>query len=124
VFSFPSPELERHRIRTGQLASDERFGNNGFFIVQQSGSSFVLNVIASDGEGWEHVSVRVRGQKRCPTWDEMCYVKNLFWRPEECVIQYHPPEEVYVTLHQYVLHLWKPIGIDIPVPDPMLVGFK
>ena len=55
-----------------------------------------LNIIASDGAewpyggmAWEHVSVS--RPDRCPTWDETCAVKRLFWDDEECVLQFHPP---------------------------------
>lgn len=59
---------------------------------------------------------------RCPTWEEMCYVKDVFWRPDEMVLQYHPPIQNYVNQNNYVLHLWKPIGVEIPLPPDVLVG--
>lgn len=75
---------------------------------------------------WEHVSARARDYKgeRTPTWDEMCWIKNLFWDDEECVIQYHPPKSDYVNNHPNVLHLWKPVGIEIPRPPSIAVGIK
>ncbi len=48
--------------------------------------STVLMCIASDGEGWEHVSITIRGN-RCPNWKEMCFIKDLFWGEEDTVIQ-------------------------------------
>ena len=54
-----------------------------------------LRIIASDGFGWEHVSVSRRD--RCPTWEEMCQIKALFWDEDDCVIQYHPPRSEYVN---------------------------
>ena len=39
-----------------------------------------LTVVWSFGGGWEHVSVSYR--KRCPTWEEMCRVKDMFFEPE------------------------------------------
>lgn len=62
---------------------------------------------------WEHVSVSA---STVPTWGEMCWVKSLFWEPEEVVIQYHPPESQYVNVHGRVLHLWKPVGVVLPMP--------
>ena len=44
---------------------------------------------------------------RCPTWQEMCGVKRRFFEPEDCVVQYHPPESTYVNDHPYCLHLWR-----------------
>lgn len=95
-------------------------GNNGFFMLRRKGVS--MAIVASDGGGWEHVSVST--EHRCPTWDEMCFVKDLFWDDEDCVIQYHPPKSEYVNNCGHCLHMWRPIGQDIPRPDSMLVGIK
>ena len=38
-----------------------------------------LRVLFSDGLGWDHVSVSLAD--RCPTWAEMCFIKDLFLRP-------------------------------------------
>lgn len=77
-------------------------GNNGMFLCKVAhGQS--LRVIASDGGGWEHVSVS--RTDRCPTWKEMCQVKDLFWDDTDCVVQYHPPKSDYVNNHPYCLHL-------------------
>jgi hypothetical protein len=72
--------------------------------------------------GWEHVSVSKKTYT--PTWDEMCYVKSLFWDEEDTVIQYHPAKSQYVNNHPYCLHLWRPTKERVPVPDPILVGIK
>jgi len=77
-------------------------------------------VIASWGMGWEHVSASMNN--RCPTWEEMCLVKDIFWGDDECVIQYHPPKKEYVNLHPYCLHLWKKTGCDFETPPKKLVG--
>jgi len=70
---------------------------------------------------WEHVSVSVK-EKRCPTWEEMCFVKNLFWGLDEVVMQLHPAAHEYVNEHPFCLHLWKPIAAAIPTPPSILVG--
>ncbi|WP_456813633.1 MULTISPECIES: DUF7694 domain-containing protein [unclassified Bradyrhizobium] len=44
---------------------------------------------------WEHVAVST--PRRCPNWEEMCFVKDLFWNEEECVMQLHPPHSQYVN---------------------------
>ncbi|MFA5158143.1 MAG: hypothetical protein WC451_03105 [Patescibacteria group bacterium] len=77
--------------------------------------------IASWGEGWDHVSVSILHKKRMPTWGEMCMVKDLFWNPEETVIQYHPAKSSYVNVHPWTLHLWQPHNLEIPVPRTWLV---
>lgn len=95
-------------------------GGNGVFKVFVKGKS--LHVIASNGGGWEHVSVSK--PNRCPTWDEMCAIKDMFFGPEECVVQYHPPKSEYVNNHPYCLHLWRPIGQEIPRPPADYVGIR
>lgn len=113
---------EKHRVREGRLASDERFGRNGAFDVPLRRGQRVF-VIASDQMGWEHVSVSRRD--RAPLWEEMCEIKDLFWEPEDCVVQFHPPHSEYVNNHPRCLHLWRPTGgIVIPMPMSYLVGFK
>lgn len=82
-----------------------------------------LNVIAVGGEGtgWEHVSVSLADHKsRCPSWDEMCIVKKLFWEESACVVQYHPPEADYVDNAQ-VLHLWRCVDQKFPMPPKVFV---
>jgi hypothetical protein len=78
-----------------------------------------LRIIASHGGGWNHVSVSM--ETRCPTWKEMCYVKDAFFEPEDCVIQYHPPKSKYKNLAPYCLHLWQPQEFDIPLPPSEFV---
>ena len=48
--------------------------------------------------------------------------KDLFWLPEETVVQYHPAKADYVNTHPYVLHLWKQIGSEFPKPPKIFVG--
>lgn len=110
------------------MYSDPSNGNNGLFLIPHfkiHGYSFLAMV--SDGLGWEHVSVSIQSNKktdRCPTWEEMCWVKDLFWSKDEVVIQYHPAESDYVNNHKACLHLWKPIGVVLPVPDSLMVGIR
>jgi hypothetical protein len=119
--SFHVPEKFRFQSPGHSLHSTSAIGNNGAFLVRLRHGQSVF-VIASDGEGWEHVSVS--RQDRCPTWDEMCQVKALFWDDEDCVIQYHPPKSEYVNNHPYCLHLWRPLRAEVPLPDSFLVGVK
>jgi len=81
-----------------------------------------LAIIASWGGGWDHVSVSTA--HRCPAWEEMQEIKQIFWRPDECVIQYHPPEAEYVRNHPYCLHMWRPQQAEIPMPPRIFVGVK
>jgi len=81
-----------------------------------------LTIIFSDGEGWEHVSVSTKG--RCPNWQEMCFVKDLFWAPDDVVMQLHPARSEYVNNHEFCLHLWRPKEQTIPAPPARLVGTR
>lgn len=118
----------KFRIRSGQLKSDDSYGNNGAFTFVYGTTQY--QVIASDGEGWEHASVSVlsfaikdRGKgNRCPTWDEMCIVKDMFWDEEDCVIQFHPPKSEYVNVHPHVLHLWRKCGENYETPPKEFIG--
>jgi hypothetical protein len=71
----------------------------------------------------DHVSVSL-SVKRCPDWEEMCMIKDMFWDDEDCVVQYHPPKSEYVSMHPFCLHLWRPIGIEIPRPPSIFVGIQ
>lgn len=107
------------------LPSDKSLGNNGGFKIPLDKDTTAL-VVASDGVGWEHVSVHIKesGVNETPTWEEMCEIKALFWGPEDCVIQYHPPKSEYVNNHEHCLHLWRPTEVQIPLPPSILTGTK
>lgn len=94
---------------------------NGIFRVTLKHKQ-VVQVMASDGMGWEHVSVSRKD--RCPTWDEMCQVKAIFWDDEDCVMQLHPPRSEWVNNHSRCLHLWRPMGEAIPAPPMYMVGIQ
>ena len=125
---FCVPENARIIGGAGPYNTTSQDGNNGVFAVNFDRPPFkpvMLQIIASDGMGWEHVSVKVAGKDRCPRWEEMCHVKDLFWGPEDVVMQLHPAESEYVNNHPHVLHLWRPSsGEGIPIPNSTLVGLK
>jgi len=79
-----------------------------------------IMVIASFDEGWEHVSASLF--YRCPTWNEMCMVKDFFWGEEDTVIQYHPAKSEYINCHPYCLHLWRPMDLEILCPPKWMIG--
>lgn len=114
---------EKYRVRNGRYQSSRNDGNNGCFVISFSGRTTAF-VIASDGMGWEHVSVHMHtdDKDRIPTWAEMCKIKDLFWDEEDTVVQYHPPKSEYVNMHKYVLHLWRSTEFDMPRPPSILVG--
>lgn len=123
---------EKNRVRAGRMASDETAGNNGAFLFQADYAKLArspefLFVIASDGMGWEHVSVSLQG--RTPTWAEMCRIKDEFWGPEDVVLQFHPARSQYVNFATNCLHLWRAIDtrgnpLEQRVPPTYMVGPK
>lgn len=116
--SFHVPE--KFRIKAGPFKSDPSIGNNGLF--EWGTLKGRIRIIASDGAGWDHVSVSF--EKRTPNWEEMCAVKALFWDDDDCVLQFHPPKSEYVNFAQHCLHLWKPQSCFIPTPPSWMVGPK
>lgn len=82
------------------------------------------SVIWSNGGGWDHVSVHPFERKRVPTWDEMCRLKDMFFDPEEVVVQYHPARSQYVNNLDNCLHLWKPQNVEMPTPPSIMVGYR
>lgn len=116
--------LDRYRDRETERRCYGRDGDagNGVFKVYVKKRSF--NIIASSDLGWEHVSVSPGNQRRktCPTWEEMCAIKDMFFDEEERVVQYHPPKSEYVNQHPYCLHLWRPTEERMPFPPSIFVG--
>lgn len=81
-----------------------------------------LHFIFSKGLEWEHLSVST--PVKTPTWEQMCKMKEIFWEDDEVCMELHPKKEDYVNMHPYCLHIWKPIGIEIPTPPSILVGIR
>ena len=70
---------------------------------------------------------------KTPTWDQMCKMKEIFWKDDETCIEYHPAKDQYVNMHSHCLHIWRPVIDDnflneskeqFPVPPHFLVGFR
>lgn len=97
----------------------ERFFGQGWIKLRGHRICDAAGVVFGSSEnGWEHISVSF--PNRCPTWDEMCVAKDIFWREDEACIQVHPAREVYINVHKYCLHIWRPKdGKLILPPDAM-----
>ena len=78
-------------------------------------------VIWSTGGGWDHVSVAAFKSWYVPSWKEMCIIKDIFFRPDEWAVQYHPAESRYVNVKENCLHLWRPQNIFLPTPPIFFV---
>lgn len=96
---------------------DERPPDGCCGFVKLGSLSFKFQ--ASWGFDWDHVSVS--RENRCPSWEEMCKAKDIFFNDHETVIQYHPAKSKYVNNHPFCLHLWRPQVDRIPIPLPMMV---
>lgn len=114
---FHVPEKYRFYKPGDKYHSTPAYGNNGKFFIPRK--KIILQCMASDGEGWEHVSVSTA--KRCPNWPEMCFIKELFWDDEDLVVQYHPAKSNYINVHPHCLHLWRPVYLDVQIPVPPLI---
>lgn len=91
----------------------------GCFEMKIYGSK--LRIIATAGDGWDHVSVS--RQTRCPSWEEMSWVARKFFG-DEPAMQLHVGSDDHVNHHKYCLHWWRPQAIDIPLPPYWMVGPK
>lgn len=94
-------------------------GGCGRLFMKTDHLNKAATVVWSWGGGWDHVSVSFRN--RCPTWDEMCIVKDLFFYPDECCIEYHPAAADYVNNMPYCLHIWRPQNQELPRPPKNFV---
>jgi hypothetical protein len=120
--------FQRFRMRD-EVSRSTFFGipesDGGAFMFPAGSAAFgykakaTLMVIAANGDGWDHVSVSTKA--RCPEWGEMMLIHRLFFRPDEVTVQYGMPEADHISVHPYVLHLWRPHGVVLPVPPPIMV---
>ena len=96
-------------------------GGNGVFSLPFPRTSVYLLCVASNGDGWDHVSVSL--SNRCPNWAEMEHVKRAFFKDDETAMQLHVPPSDHVNHHPHCLHLWRPNdGREIPRPPAIFVG--
>jgi hypothetical protein len=91
----------------------------GAFDVPSPIDKAPMLAIASSGYGWDHISVS--RANRCPNWPEMEFVRRMFFKDDETVMQLHVPESEHVNLHPNCLHLWRSQTQPIPVPPKWMV---
>ena len=92
----------------------------GAFYIPSMIDKQPLIIIASNGDGWDHVSVSRKN--RCPNWAEMEFVFRLFFAEGETAMQLHVPQSDHVNYHPYCLHLWRPHSGLTPRPPSIFVG--
>lgn len=81
-----------------------------------------LNFKFSRANGWEHLSVSM--PNKCPSWEQMCFMKEQFWEDDEACVEYHPKKEDYVNNHNYCLHIWRPYNFELLTPPSIMVGVR
>ena len=116
------------------MKSAEEIREAPYLMVRQIGSDggsgeimfgkLTGSVIWSNGGGWDHVSIAPYKRHYTPTWDDMCRLKDMFFREDEVVVQYHPAKTEYVNNVANCLHLWRPQVEALPVPPSFMVGLK
>lgn len=111
--------LSDKRIYPDKVIKSED-GIKGYICIERVDMSFV----ASWGGGWDHVSVSPLNRKTIPTWEMMCKVKDIFFKPEEAVIQIHPPKDEYVNNMPNCLHLWRANDKEMILPPSFMVGLR
>lgn len=95
---------------------------NGVFQFLSCVDVMPLRVIASDGDGWDHVSVS--RADRVPNYEEMEQIAALFFKENETAVQYHVPKSEHVNHHPYCLHWWRPTEETLPKPPSIMVAPK
>ena len=98
-------------------------GIDGFKAIYRT-YGFTGTLICSTGAGWEHVSVSPFRNNYTPTWEDMCKIKDIFWKDDEAVIQIHPPKNQYVNNLGNCLHLWRCSYKEMLLPPSCLVGIR
>lgn len=98
-------------------------GFDGFFgVIFIRGWQGTVQV--SWGAGWDHVSVSPQKKKYTPSWDDMCAIKEVFFKDDEAVIQIHPPKDEYICNVSNCLHLWRANDKEMVLPPSFMVGLK
>lgn len=108
---------QNKRILIGNISKDGFIGEIVFYKWRGS-------VVCSTGAGWEHVSVSPYNHRYTPSWDDMCNIKDIFWKDDEAVIQIHPPKDEYVNNMTNCLHLWRCSYKPMLLPPSVLVGVR
>ncbi len=112
--------LEIYRVKSKEiLAHYGSYGDEtcGVFLIPVCPP---LKIVASAGEGWDHVSVST--PNRPPTWAEMEHVKRTFFKEDETAMQLHVPPSDHINCHPNCLHLWRPHNESIPRPPAWMIA--
>lgn len=102
------------------ITGQSRDGFSGMIFIR----GWQGTVQVSWGAGWDHVSVAPAKKNYTPSWDDMCAIKEVFFKDSEAVIQIHPPNDEYVNNMPNCLHLWRANDKDMVLPPSFMVGLR
>lgn len=123
VFPFRIPSQPTAADRGGLLREPAPEGTAAYAATAPKATLYV-RVIAASGGGWDHVSVScadMNGRELTPTWAIMDWIKRRFFLPHEVAMQLHPAVADHISIHEHVLHLWRPHAKRIPLPPKRMV---
>ena len=108
--------LEKYRRRHPLNFPHSRGDYFGWFEIPSIKKGQTLFVMSNNmrSSSWSHVSVSKKTQ--IPSWNEMCYIKELFFGKNKTVVQFHPKEDDYINISKNCLHLWAWNDGTFPVP--------
>ncbi len=93
-------------------------GGSGLIVY---GSLKNCSVMWGRKEGGLYDHVSISPTNRIPTWNELCKVKDMFFKDdEECYLVF-PKKEQYVNLDKYCMHIWRDASEDIH-PEKQIPG--
>ena len=80
--------------------------SNGLAATYRFTNGITATLVATHDGEYDHVSVSPFNPRIIPTWDMMCELKDLCFKPEDEAYQIHPPKSEYVNIMPNCLHLW------------------
>lgn len=117
----PTPWLqaEPHRLHSKNLPVQHYGDPYGAFLIPGPCGRDLKCIVSSD-LGWDHVSISL--ENRCPNWQEMEFIKRVFFKDDEWAMQLHAPPSKHISVHPYCLHIWRPHDKEIPIPPPEFIA--
>ena len=104
-------EFEKFRIPDdkGEMIKLRIPGYIGAYRIQTKGRAYL--VIASIDNGLrEHISISHKNLKIWPTWQELVFIKDIFFKDEEECYQVFPKKSEYVNIRSNCFHIWRDIN--------------
>jgi hypothetical protein len=110
--------LIKFRVHLPGYVREREDSIQGAFLIPYM--DYELKVISGCGDSWDHVSISLK--HRSPYWDEMDWIRKLFFKSSETVLQIHPPVDMHINYHPYVLHLWRAWHVEYKLPPRWMIA--